>query len=229
GALCRHVEDCGMVLDAIRGADPKDATSVDAGFMYPRGAVVEDLRFGWLARDFAVDHAGAALDLRLLQALRERGIELHERALPDLPIAAMSFIVSAEAAAAFDAFTRNNIDDQLVRQSRDAWPNVFRAARFIPAVEYLQANRLRHELVDGVEALLADIDVLLAPCLAGEQLLATNLTGHPSLALPYGVDERGMPVAICLIGKPFQEGTLLAAAGAVQQALNIGALRPPGY
>ncbi|HEX7030307.1 MAG TPA: amidase, partial [Gammaproteobacteria bacterium] len=229
GAICRFAEDCGKVLDAIRGPDGKDSTVVASGFSYSPAAGLEDLRIGWLADDFDSEYGNTENDAKVIEALRDAGADLHAVALPDLPVDAMSFILSAEAAAAFDTLTRSGRDDLLVRQVRDAWPNVFRAARFIPAVEYVQANRLRSRLIDGIEAMFvqASIDVVLAPCFAGSQLLATNLSGHPSLALPNGFDGEGMPTGICLIGRPFHEGDLIAAARAIQRATDLAVRKPP--
>lgn len=232
GAICRHAEDCGMVLDAIRGPDGEDATVVASGFAYSPAVTLRDLRVGYLEADFASEYDDAKNDAVVLDALRGAGIELHALALPDdLPIEPLSIVLSAEAAAAFDTLTRSNRDDLLVRQVRDAWPNVFRAARFIPAVEYIQANRLRTGLIARIEAMFADndIDVVLAPCFAGDQLLATNLSGHPSLALPNGFDDKGMPTGICLIGRPFREGDLIAAARGILSVTGFAVERPTAY
>lgn len=232
GAICRHVEDCGMVLDAIRGPDGEDPTVVAAGFAHSPQTTLAELRVGYLEDDFDSEYDEAGNDAAVIDALRDADVELHAIALPgDLPIEPLSIVLSAEAAAAFDTLTRSNQDDTLVRQVRDAWPNVFRAARFIPAVEYLQANRLRAELIDGIEAMFADndIDAVLAPCFAGDQLLATNLSGHPSLALPSGFDDEDMPTGICLIGRPFHEGDLIVVARELQRIAALSVRRPPGY
>lgn len=232
GAICRQVEDCGVVLDAIRGEDDADASTVDAGFAYSSEQSIRDLRLGYLAADFSIDgYPQRAVDAVLLDHVRAAGIELQTVALPELPVDAMSFILSAEAAAAFDTLTRSGLDDALVRQQRFAWPNVFRAARFIPAVEYLQANRLRTQLIASIEEMFSEqsVDVVLAPCFSGNQLLATNLSGHPSLVFPVGLDDDGMPQALCLIGKPFHEGELLTAARDLQRIFNEQVSIPPGF
>lgn len=231
GAICRFAEDCGRVLDAIRGPDGEDRTVVDAGFSYSPQRRIEDLRLGYLAEDFVGEYDGQRNDVALLKKLREHDVELHAISLPNIPVESMSFIISAEAAAAFDPLTRSDRDDLLVRQERFAWPNVFRAARFIPAVEYLQANRLRRVLVEETEALFEKgvLDVILAPCFNGNQLLATNLTGHPSLALPSGFDENGMPTGVCLIARPFREGDLIALAQELQSIIGLAPLIPPDF
>lgn len=220
GAICRHVEDCGMVLDAMRGADPADASTRDAGFAYLPERSLRDLRLGYLAADFVADDYGQReADSRVIAQLQAVGVEPLAVKLPDLPIESMAFVLSAEAGAAFDTLTRSGQDDTMVRQSRDAWPNVFRAARFIPAVEYLQANRLRERLVQGMQQMFAEaqLDVILAPCFSGNQLLATNLSGHPSMVLPTGLDKDGMPIGFCLLARPFHEEDLLTAAKGLQE------------
>lgn len=233
GAICRHVEDCGMVLDAIRGPDGSDPTVVEAGFAYSPAEQLADLRVGYLAEDFdADDYPQRATDRAVIDALREAGIGMKAVELPDLPVhETMAFILAAEAAAAFDALTRSDRDDLLVRQERNAWPNVFRAARFIPAVEYLQANRIRTRLVNGMQAMFAqnDVDVVLAPCFSGDQLLASNLSGHPSMVLPVGMDDEGMPQGLCLLARPFHEGDLLVAARGVQRIIGEPVRIPPGF
>lgn len=232
GAICRHVEDCGMVLDAIRGVDERELSTRAAGFSYSPQTSLGELRLGYLAADFSdEEYAQAPSDDAVLARIRAAGFEMQPAALPDLPIESMSFVLSAEAAAAFDTLTRSGLDDMLVRQERFAWPNVFRAARFIPAVEYLQANRLRTRLIAEIEELFAAqaLDVLLAPCFSGDQLLATNLSGHPSLALPIGLDDEGMPQSLCIIGRPFREGDLLVVARELQRILGEATGIPPGY
>lgn len=228
GSLCRHVEDCGMVLDAIRGPDPADPTTVAAGFAYSPERTVSGLRLGYLSADFAADnYEQRSADEALLATLRENGMVLIPVALPSLPVEqTMGFILAAEAAAAFDTLTRSGRDDLLVRQQRFAWPNVLRSARFIPAVEYLQANRVRRLLIDGVERMFRDnsVDVVLAPCYSGSQLLATNLSGHPGLLLPTGIGEDGLPIGLCLIGRAFGEADLLVAAREIKRlaAIDVG-------
>ncbi|MDX1455394.1 MAG: amidase [Gammaproteobacteria bacterium] len=223
GPMCRVAEDCAMVLDAIRGTDPagsdrKDPSAVDAPFVYLSESGLTGLRLGYLAEDFNLEsgYTEQDNDRALLDALTAAGIQLKAKSLPDLPAGAMSFILSAEAAAAFDSLTRSGADDELVRQIENAWPNVFRTARFIPAVEYIQANRLRRQLVHEVSALFEDVDAILAPCFAGGQLLVTNLSGHPSMVLPHGLNEQGTPTGICIIGPAFSEATLVRVADALQ-------------
>lgn len=233
GAICRYPEDCGMVLDAIRGPDGEDRTVVAAGFAYTPERRLADLRVGYLAADFAADdYAAREADARVLDALRAAGLDPQPVALPALPIdETMSFILAVEAATVFDLLTRSGRDDLLVRQGRFAWPNVFRAARFVPAVEYLQANRVRMLLVDGMQAMFGrqDLDIVLAPCFSGNQLLAGNLSGHPSLVLPVGFDTGHMPRGLCILARPFREGDLLVAARGIQRILQEPVRVPPAF
>ncbi|MBD3217569.1 MAG: hypothetical protein GF310_04780 [candidate division Zixibacteria bacterium] len=139
----------------------------------------------------------------------------------------MQIILSAEAAAAFDELTRSGRDDLMVRQIKNAWPNVFRASRFIPAVEYIQANRLRKIAIDSMAAIMENIDVYISPAFEGDNLLLTNLTGHPCVVLPNGFAEDGNPVSITFIGGLYDEATLLAVARMYQDATDFHLTHPP--
>jgi Asp-tRNA(Asn)/Glu-tRNA(Gln) amidotransferase A subunit family amidase len=138
----------------------------------------------------------------------------------------MSIILSAEAATAFDELTRSGRDSLLVRQIKNAWPNVFRASRFIPAVEYLQANRLRTLLIQQMYDIMQQVDLFVAPSF-GENLLVTNLTGHPCVVLPNGFDDKGHPVSVTFTGQLYDEGTLLAVAKAYQDSTGFQTKHPP--
>ena len=130
----------------------------------------------------------------------------------NLPIGAMRLILTAEAAAAFDELTRSGRDSMLVRQTANAWPNIFRGSRFIPAVEYIQAMRLRQQLVQEIHSLMQEVDVLIVPSFAGNQLTTTNLTGHPVVVVPNGFMENGSPTSICFLGNLFDEAKILSVA-----------------
>jgi len=251
GPICRTVEDCALVLAAIQGSDGNaaavegDPALVDRPFAWDGRREFRQLRVGYVPELFD-DDAGIpedgeetaeeaaqrrewhAFDRRTLEVLRSLGVELVPIALPRLPIDALSFILSAEAAAAFDEFTRSGIDDQLVRQEEVAWPNFFRQARLIPAVEYLLANRVRTLLQRRLDQALAEIDLYVAPSFGGENLLMTNLTGHPQVVLPNGFRrEDGTPTSITLVGRLFGEEKLLLMAKAVQDATDFHRRRPP--
>jgi Asp-tRNA(Asn)/Glu-tRNA(Gln) amidotransferase A subunit family amidase len=224
GPICRTVEDCAIVFDVIRGPDGEDPTLVDAPFRYDFEEDIYSLRIGFLPGDFEQDDWFHDSDSLALETIRGMGIDLIPVELPDYPVYPLGLILSAEAAAAFDELTRSGRDDLLVRQIRNAWPNAFRTARFIPAVEYIQANRIRSMIMCEMEDL--DVDIYIAPSF-GENLLLTNLTGHPCVVLPNGFDEDGHPVSITLIGQPFEEGKLLAFARAYQEKTGHHLKHPP--
>ena len=228
GPICRSVEDCALVFNAIYGPDGRDTTA-DAPFGWQPRASLKGVRIGMLERAFAESYENREHDLRTLAVLEQLGAELVPITLPDLPIQSMGFILMAEAAAAFDTLTRSNRDDELVRQVEDAWPNRLRAARFIPAVEYIQANRLRTLAFEALEVQLRAVDLYVAPSFHEDNLLLTNLTGHPAVVLPNGFTAAGQPTSITFTGQLFGEATLLAAAGAYQHATDFHLRRPPGF
>ncbi|HXG00292.1 MAG TPA: amidase, partial [Bacteroidota bacterium] len=218
GPMCRTVEDCAIVLNAIYGPDGKDQTVYNVPFSYSPSINFKKLRVGYLKSDFDSAKVNRKQNDATLASLRAMGVNLIPISLPPLPVAQLSFILSAEAAAAFDELTRSGKDDLLVRQIKNAWPNVFRASRFIPAVEYLQANRVRYLLIQEMAKLFEQVDLYVAPSLEGNNLLLTNLTGHPCVVVPNGFNDEGTPTSITFIGKLFDEGTLLACARAYQNA-----------
>ena len=165
----------------------------------------------------------------MLEVLESLGAEPVPISLPDFPVAHLSFILSAEAAAVFDDLTRSEEDDLLVRQGENAWPNVFRTSRFIPAVEYIQANRARHLLQQEMAVLMKTVDVYVAPSFGGDNLLLTNLTGHPCVVVPSGFKENGSPSSISFMGQLYNEGTVLAVAKAYQDATDWHKQHPPTF
>ncbi|RMF57439.1 MAG: amidase [Calditrichaeota bacterium] len=229
GPMCRSVEDCALVFDAIHGPDGKDGTVVDLPFNWDAGLDVKKLRIGYVKALFEEereDKEWQAFDNASLDTLRSLGIDLIPIELPDEPISAMSFILSVEAAAAFDELTRSNRDDLLVRQIKNAWPNVFRQAQMIPAVEYVQANRVRTKVMEAMREIMSDIDVYVVPSFGGSNLLMTNLTGHPQAVLPNGFRKDGTPTSLSFIGKLFGEAELLAVAKAYQDATDFHLQHP---
>ncbi len=235
GTICRSAADCALVLDAIRGADGLDPTAVDRPFGGLSGAEVSTLRVGYvpelfeapLAEDASpVARDQRALDLAALEAIRGLGVELRPIALPDRPVAPLSLILTAEASASFDELTRSGRDDLLVRQEENAWPNVFRQGHFIPAVEYIQANRIRALLARDMAELFSGLDAYLTPTYGGSNLLLTNLTGHPMVALPDGFRSDGTPGSLTITGALFAEDRLLALADAYQRATGFHRRRP---
>ncbi len=227
GPMCRSVQDCALVFQAIHGPDGSDPSVVDRPFSWPRTVDLAQLRIGYLADAFAEEYPGRENDLRTLDALRALGARLIPIQLPQYPIAALQIILSVEAAAAFDELTRSNRDDLLVRQVKDAWPNVFRQARLIPAVEYVQANRIRTLVMQSMASLMADIDVYITPSFGNDNLLLTNLSGHPAAVVPNGFTQEGLPTSITFSGGLFQESVLLAVASVYQEATDFHLYRPP--
>ena len=225
GPICRTVEDCAIVFDAIRGPDGIDETLIDLPFNYDHRIDLREVKIGYTKKLFEEDYSFNETDSVTLQVLRRMGADLIPIELPDYPVEALAFILSAEAAAAFDELTRSGKDDLMVRQVRHAWPNVFRGARFIPAVEYIQANRVRHQIIQDMAKF--DVDVYVAPSFSGDNLLLTNLTGHPCVVLTNGFDEDGHPVSISFTGKLYGEAVLLAVARAYQEITNFHVKHPP--
>ena len=230
GPICRSVEDCALVLDAIYGPDGLDLSVVDVPFSWDADLDVNRLRVGYVKSAFEEEREEQEewkrFDQATLDMLSASGVDLVPIELPDLPIGAMSFILSAEAAAAFDELTRSDRDDLMVRQIRNAWPNVFRQSRLIPAVEYIQANRLRTLAMEAMAETMAAIDVYVVPSFIGSNLLLTNLTGNPSVVLPNGFRENGTPTSISFVGRLFGEAETLALARAYQEATDFHLRRP---
>lgn len=218
GPLCRTVEDCAIVLAAIAGPDGKDPMVLDYPFNYGPEVDLKGLRIGYVNADFDKDYTFHDQDSVTLEVLKSLGAELIPITLPGQPVGDMTIILSAEAAAAFEELTLSNRDDELVRQVKRAWPNSFRQSRLIPAVDYLQANRLRTLLIDDMDKLFETVDVYLAPSWGSKNLSLTNLSGHPSVVVPNGFSGEGTPTSITFTGRLFDEGTVLAVAKAYQQA-----------
>ncbi len=216
GPIARTVEDCALVFDAIYGPDGKDLTVTDYPFNWPPDRALGDLRVGYVPEAFEVGE-----DRDAFAALSSLGLKLVPIALPDFPDMVFDAVVTVlemEAAAAFDDLTRSNRDDLLTRQVKDAWPNVFRAARLMPAVEYIQANRVRTLMMRSMAALMDEIDVYVLPSFRGHSLLLTNLTGHPAVVVPNGVNESNEPSSLTFTGRLYGEAAALAVAKAYQDA-----------
>jgi len=230
GPICRTVEDCGLVLEAIYGPDGQDPTVRDVPFDWDVGLPLEDLRIGYYKSAFEAEHDWYAYDWKAVEALRSLGVKPIPIELPEkIPTGALSFILSVEAAAAFDELTRSGRDELLVRQIEDAWPNVFRQSRLIPAVEYVQANRARTMLMGALRTAMEGIDVFITPSFGKDVLLMTNLTGHPCVTVPHGFKEDGTPVSITFVGQLFREAELLAVAKRYQDATGFHLRHPKQF
>jgi len=236
GPICRNVEDCAIVFDAIRGPDGEDPTVYDVPFNYNPSAKLNDLKIGYLKSDFErpddpenpedpTDET-AANDQATLAKLRELGAMLVPVDLPKLPVEATSIILDVEAAAAFDQLTRSGKLALMKRQEKNAWPNTFRQARLIPGVEYIQANRIRTLLIQEMARIMKDLDVYVSPSFKGDNLLLTNLTGHPCVVVPNGFKKDGTPTSISFTGKLFGEAEALSVAAIYQNATDFHLKRP---
>lgn len=220
GPMCRSVEDCALVLGAIHGVDGEDTTVRDLPFIWDARVTPRQLRIGMFEDAFGRDekqYPNKKWDMATLDVLRSQGATLIPLKLPDAPYDAMRIILNVEGAAAFEELTRTGRDRELTRQGKNTWPTVFRAARFVPAVDYLNANRLRTLAMQRWFDLFQQVDVIVAPT-NSTQLVATNFTGHPAVILPNGFREDGTPVSITFLGKLFGEAELLAVAHAYQSA-----------
>lgn len=226
GPIARSVEDLALVLDVIRGPDGRDPTVVDAEFDWSAASDWRSLRVGYDKAAFDASRDEKKYDEAVLATLRSMGVRLVPITLPDLPATDMLITLEAEAAAAFDELTRSNQDAQLKRQTADAWPNVFRAARLIPAVEYIQANRARTLLMRQFDSVMAGIDCYVTPSFGGITLRATNLTGHPTVVVPSGFRPDGTPVSVSFVGRLFGEAAALSLAKAYQDEAGWTRRRP---
>jgi Asp-tRNA(Asn)/Glu-tRNA(Gln) amidotransferase A subunit family amidase len=218
GPIARCVEDCALVLAAIHGFDGHDACAVDRPFTWPPKRDLKSLKVGY------VEGNRPTADREELRILKDLGVELAPIKLPDkLPVGAMRTILTAEASAAFDDYTRQGIRDGI-----GVWPNEFRRGEFIPAVEYIRANRLRTLLMEAMREVMSKVDLYVG----GGDLLITNLTGHPTVVMPNGLrkqrdSEVETPISITFTGRLYGETELLAVAKAYQDATGHHLKRPP--
>jgi Asp-tRNA(Asn)/Glu-tRNA(Gln) amidotransferase A subunit family amidase len=238
--MCRGVEDCAAALSAIYGPDGKDITVGDAPFNWNPDTNISTLRIGYLKAEFEGTGGGGpnpnpqqrqqaeqrrAVYKTALEALEKAGAKLTPIELPRFSAASLRFILSAEAAAAFDDITRDGRVNQLSGQGPGDWPNTFRTSRFIPAVEYLRAQRARRLLMHEMEKLMSQWDVFVSPAPGSASLLVTNLTGHPAVVLPCGfVNE--LPVAIMFTGGLYDEVSPLRVALAFERATQWHTMHP---
>ena len=246
GPMCRSVEDCAIVFNAIYGSDGRDETVVDAPFAWNPDVPLSSLKIGYIESEFNSTNVGGGgggrgggnpedarrraeernkLLKEALDVLRAAGAKLEPMALPEFPTNALSFILSAEAAAAFDDLTRSKEVDLLTEQGAGAWPNTFRTSRFIPAVEYIRAQRARTLLNRQMDALMSKYDVFLSPT-GSASLGITNLTGHPAACLKAGFVD-GSPQALMITGRLYDEATVLRVALAYERATKWHGMNPP--
>jgi Asp-tRNA(Asn)/Glu-tRNA(Gln) amidotransferase A subunit family amidase len=238
------------VLAAIGGADARDRSSVDAGLDYDGGAPVAGLRVGYFPMWFE-GAAATDVDRAALSALTTAGMKPLQLTWPELPQNSLMPVLFAEAAAAFEELDLSGRTRELKAQVPDAWPNIFRISRFLSAVDFVQAERLRRRFADEMARLFEQADVLLVPSLRDETLTTTNFTGHPSLTVRTGfvqVSEarsdwapdpqhplpkfdppRRVPHGVTVIGRLFDEGTVARAGLALERAAGVAKERPSGF
>jgi Asp-tRNA(Asn)/Glu-tRNA(Gln) amidotransferase A subunit family amidase len=241
GPICRSAEDCALVFAAIHGADGRDPTARTVPFEWDGQRPLSELRVGYLKSGFereargrtdedrAEDTERIARDRAALEVVRGLGVDPVPVELPDdIPVGALRIILSAEAGAAFDDLTRSGRDELLVSQGPGSWPNTFRQSRLIPAVEYIQANRVRTMLMGEMERTLSEIDVFVTPSYAGSVLLTTNLTGHPAVVVPHGFIG-GHPTSISFVGNLWRDDAALRLASAYQAATDFHSRVPPAF
>jgi Asp-tRNA(Asn)/Glu-tRNA(Gln) amidotransferase A subunit family amidase len=239
GPICRSAEDCALVLDAIHGPDGQDNSVISADFHWNAKLSPKKLRIGYVKSAFDTPltdpndpkrtlHPSKKFDDAALEVFKRLGINLIPVDLPDLPYDAMRLILSAEAAASFDELTRSDRDKLLVQQGKFDWPNAFRTSRFIPAVDYVNANRLRSIAIQKWDELMRTVDVIVTPTNAVNlsQLVATNLTGHPAVIVPNGFRDDGTPVSLTFLAGLFEEAKMLAVARAYQEATGFHLKHP---
>lgn len=225
GPITRRIEDCGLVLAAINGADVQDPSSVDEPFHWTAGRDAKGLTLGYDPK-WCREGAHAETATKAVEAARRAGFEVIEIGLPRIDPSAVIVSLTAEAAASFDQLTRQDLDDQLRWQDDEAWPNTFRKARFIPAIDFVNADRIRRRYCLAMHDLFDQLHVVLAPPFAGNLLTLTNGTGHPCAVIRGGFDATGAPQAMTLMGRLFDEGTLLRAAHAIESELGVWSKRP---
>jgi Asp-tRNA(Asn)/Glu-tRNA(Gln) amidotransferase A subunit family amidase len=250
GPMARSVEDTMLVLHAISGPDSGDVASVPSRLDFDPAAKVQGLRVGyfpgWMKEKPATD-----VDRAALETVKKVGMVPVEVSIPDWPYGSLNLILFAEGAAAFEELTLSGGMNQLKAQVPDAWPNLFRQARFLSAVDFVQADRLRRKVAEEMAHLFSNVDLLLVPSLRDEMLTITNFTGHPSLTLRAGFVEvskartdwapdpdhplptfsppRRVPHGVTLIGRLFDEGTLANAGLALERSFGVASERPPGF
>jgi Asp-tRNA(Asn)/Glu-tRNA(Gln) amidotransferase A subunit family amidase len=226
GPIARSVEDAAIVFNTIQGTDSKDLSTIAAPFNYD-GTVksLKGYKIGYVKNDFERRLQNHTADSATLAKLKELGAELVPIEYPKMPVGAMTFVLDAEAGAAFQELVLSHRDDQLVQQNKNAWPNIFRASQFISATEYIQANRARTLLIQNWYEKLKGLDLYITPSFS-LNLSMTNLTGNPCVVLPNGFNQSGRPMSITFMGQLFGEGKLLQAAKIYQDATDFHKKHP---
>ena len=248
GPMARTVEDTMLVLRAISGPDAGDLDSRPSHLYYDATEPVKGLRVGYFPEWMK---EATDVDRQALEMLKELGLELVEVSLPDWPFNSLNTVLFAEAAASFEKITLDGQVDEMRMQTPDAWPNTFRQSRFLSAVDYVQTDRLRRMVAEQMIRIFNQVDLLQVPSLKDAMLTITNFTGHPSITLRTGFVEvskarsdwapnpamplptfhppRRVPYGVTLIGKLFDEGTIVRTARALEHKANVWQERPKGF
>ncbi|WP_067036453.1 amidase [Allomuricauda sp. CP2A] len=231
GPMGRNAEDCAIVFSVIQGKDKKDLTTVDLPFGVDWDKDIAHLKIAYLKKDIEKDTTESGDNLRTaLKKLEEMGVHPIPVEMPkEIPYRGFDIILRAEAGAFFDELVRSGEVDMMVEQDQRSRANSLRQSRFIPAVEYLQANRQRQVLIEKMHSLMKDYDVLISPTFGNDQLLATNLTGHPVIAIPTGLDKENHPTSMTFVGNLYDEASILLLAKAFQEQTAFDELHPPGF
>ena len=227
GPICRGVEDCAAALNGMYGPDGRDLTVGDVPFNWEPARSLANMRIGYLKTEFdqQQDAERKTIYQQALDALKSAGANLQPIEMPKFSVAALRIILVAEAATAFDDITRDGRINELSGQEPGDWPNTFRSSRFIPAVEYIRAQRARRLLMHDMEGLMSKWDVFVSPAPGSLSLLITNLTGHPAVAVPCGFP-KGLPQSIMFTGGLYDEGAPLRVALAYERATEWHKMHP---
>ena len=232
GPICRSANDAAIVFNYLHGTDGKDLSAFDAPFNYQPIKDIKKMRIAYAKNYFDQINDTSKNEWKVLAAFKKMGVELIPVNFPDSGVYnfnIIDIIIGVECAAQFDEMTRLNIDDVLTRQTKYDWPNQFRTARFVPAVEYINAQRHRSVLMQKVNEVISQYDVIICPSrgVEGNQAAITNLTGHPVVCVPTGFDGKyNLPTGISFVGNLYDEGTILKIADAYQQQTNWNKQHP---
>ncbi len=227
GPICRGVEDCAAALQGIYGPDGRDLTVGDVLFNWEPDTPLASMKIGYIKTEFdqQQDPERKTIYQQALDTLKSAGANLQPVEMPKFSVGALRIILVAEAATAFDDITRDGRVNQLSGQEPGDWPNTFRSSRFIPAVEYIRAQRARRLLMQEMDTLMAQWNVFVSPAPGSLSLLITNLTGHPAVAVPCGFP-KGLPQSIMFTGRLYDEGAALRVALAYERATQWHAMHP---
>ena len=228
GPICRSAEDAAIVFNYLHGTDGLDAAAVNMPFNYTGKADLSKMKIAYAKNYFGKKDTLGNEDA-VLAVFRKAGAKLIPVNFPDSGIYnfdIIGIVIGAESAAAFDGFTRTGLDDEMNRQGKGEWPNYFRAGRFIPAAEYINANRHRYLLMQKVNEVIEKYDAFICPTWAGHQASITNLTGNPAISIPTGFNKENTPTSITIVGKLYDEATILAIAKKYQDATKWNKMHP---